>query len=134
LQDAANNQTAMLAHLPDLFFLPQILVLRHDRATADMTHPDPVITLPEPFDYIASGKVLSKCKTAIKYELYAMVCYQGPNSDHAIALIKLADRKIWWQFNDSTCQEKGDDDCLKNGPLLSEKFNWPALSFYRRLS
>jgi hypothetical protein len=134
LSDAKNNQTAMLAHLPDIFFLPHILVLRHDHATADMTHPDPIIELPEPFDYIASGKVLEKCTTSVKYELFAMVCYQGANSDHALALIKVADPKSWWVFNDHHVQEKGNDDCLKDERTLSTGFNWPALSFYRRLS
>jgi hypothetical protein len=135
LADAKNNQTAMLAHLSDIFFLPRILVLRHDRATPDMTYPDPVIELPEPFDYIAAGKVLEKCKTSVKYELFGMVCYHGANSDHALALIKLADKKTWWVFNDNEFEEKGNDDCLKNErQVLSTTFNWPALSFYRRLS
>ena len=133
LNDAENNQTAMLAHLPELFFLPKVLVMRHDRSSDSMTHPDPVIFLPEPLDYVVADRDLSKCKTKVKYELYATVIYQGPNADHAIAFLKMADSRKWFIFNDQTAEEKGDDSTLKDAKWLTSEFNWPALFFYRRL-
>lgn len=133
LPDAENNQTAMLTHLADTFFLPRVLVMRHDRSSENMTHPDPVIELPEPLDYLAAGKVLEKCRTRVRYELYATVLYQGANADHAIAFIKMADSGKWFAFNDQSVEEKGDDSVLKDEKWLSSQFNWPALFFYKRL-
>lgn len=132
LANAESNQAAMLAHLADAFFLPRVLVMRHDQCSEEMTHPDPVIELPEPIDYVAAGKVLEKCRTRIKYELYATVLYQGNNADHAIAFIKMADSRRWFVFNDRKVEEKGDDAILGDEGWLSS-INWPALFFYRRL-
>lgn len=133
LDDAINNQTAMLKHLPDMFFLPKVLIMRRDRKSEDMTHPDPYITLPEPLDFVAAECNLSKCKTSVKYELYATVCYQGSNIDHALALLKIVGTNKWYELNDFSVTERGDDSCLKDKGLLSSQFNWPALFFYRKI-
>ena len=133
LSDCENNTAAMMEHLEDTFFLPKVLIMSHTHSSDGMTHPDPVIELPEPLDYIASGKVLEKCKTKLKYELYATVLYQGANADHAIAFIKMADSRKWFVFNDQKVEEKGGNETLKDEKWLSTNFNWPALFFYRRL-
>jgi ubiquitin C-terminal hydrolase len=88
--------------------------------------------LPEPFDFIAAGGDLANTKTKVCFELYGMICYQGPNADHAIAIIKIADKKLWYMFNDQSVEVLGDDRCLHDDKVLKQDC-WPALFFYRRI-
>jgi hypothetical protein len=132
LGDAPDIRSAILPHLEGLFFLPRFLVLRRDMSSEAMTYPDAVIRLPEPMDYLVAKGDMSKVATAVIYELFAMVCYMGPNADHAIVLAKAADTKTLWAFDDQGVREKGDDSCLKKGEgaFLCTSFNWPSLLFY----
>ncbi|KAK8893315.1 Ubiquitin carboxyl-terminal hydrolase 46 [Tritrichomonas musculus] len=132
LTDPGDNKTSFLHHLDKLFYLPDVLLLRQDKNFIERIHPEPFLTLPEPFDYIAADKDLSKCKTEVKYELFGLVCYQGANADHAVALIKLAKQKDWYLFNDQNVEKKGDDSILRNDTFLTPSFFWPALFFYRK--
>ncbi|OHT00880.1 hypothetical protein TRFO_32353 [Tritrichomonas foetus] len=133
LEEPGDIRQSFLKQIDQLFFLPEVLVLRQDRSCKERTNPDPILSLPEPFDFIAAGKVLEKCKTETKYELYGMVCYQGQNADHAIAEVKLVGKNAWYEFNDQKVERKGDDSILKDGQTLTPNFNWPALLFYRKL-
>lgn len=133
LQNQQDNKASFLQQIDSLFFLPDVLVMRQDKTCKERTHPEPYLNLPEPFDYIACGKDLSKCKSEVKYQLFGVICYQGTNADHAIALIKLVNNDRWYQFNDQTVTEKGDDSILSNEQVLSTDFTWPALFFYRKL-
>ena len=133
LRGPGDNKKSVLEHFDKIFYLPEVLVLRQDSSNPDRIFPDPTLTLPEPIDYVVSGKDLSKCHTEIKYELYGMICYQGNNADHAFALIKVYGTNQWYEFNDQKVDKKGGDEVLKNEQLLSAKFNWPALFFYRKL-
>jgi hypothetical protein len=132
VDDAPDVQAAVLPLLDQLFFLPRVLIVRHDRASPALTHPDPLLELPEPFDWIASGRDLAKAKTRVKFGLFAMVCYTGSNCDHAIAFVKVSASGKWFYCNDQTVEERGDDACLKDPRMLSPDFVWPALFFYRK--
>ena len=133
LTDPGEIKTSFLHHLDKLFFLPDVLLLRQDKNFVERLHPVPYLTVPEPFDYIASGNDLSKCKTEVKYELFGLVCYQGANADHAVALIKLVNKKQWYLFNDQNVDKKGDDSILMNDTFFTSNFFWPALFFYRKI-
>jgi hypothetical protein len=136
LDDAPDIRTAILPHLEHLFFLPRFLIVRRaSPGNEGMTYPEPVINVPEPFDYLMAHRDPAKCVTTVWYELWAMVCYQGTGSDHAVALVKLTDNKTWWWFSDENVEEKGDDRVIRKSdtPLLSPKFVWPAMLFYRKL-
>jgi hypothetical protein len=132
IEDAVDIQTAVLARIEGLLFLPRVLVLRHDRASAGLTYPDPVLELPEPFDWVAAGKDMAGVKAKVEFELFGMVCYTGQNCDHAVALVKGRSTGKWYYCNDQSVEEKGDDRCLKDTRMLSPGFVWPSLFFYRK--
>ena len=85
------------------------------------------------YHFLSKVQYLNVNILEIKYELYGMICYQGNNADHAFALIKVYGTNQWYEFNDQKVDKKGGDEVLKNEQLLSAKFNWPALFFYRKL-
>jgi hypothetical protein len=68
--------------LDQLFFLPRLLAVRHDLALPGRAYPDQPFDLPDPFDWIASGRSLAKAKTRVKFSQFAMICYTRPNCDH----------------------------------------------------
>lgn len=127
-----NVEEAAKKIIPTLFYLPDVLCLRLENKCEKYENPMASIILHEPYDYIISKEDSSKCSTHVKYNLFAVVIYQGSNADHATALIKIKNLNQWVLFDDANTTVKGGDECLNGTKLFNITWNWPAIFLYER--